>query len=383
MKFIASTNSLLKELQVIDGVIGNNTVLPILEDFLFELSKGKLVVYSTDLETSMRIELNVETNESGRIAIPAKILTDTLKTLPDQPLTFNINTDKKTAEITSDNGKYKLAGEDGEDFPRLPEPEGLSSIEMSSKILLKAIESTIFATGTDELRPAMTGVLLQIEKDGLTFVSTDAQRLVRFKRSDVKSDTGAAFILPRKALNLLKNSLPDDDTLVKIEYNKSNAFFTFNNIQLICRLIDAKYPDYNAVIPDESPNKLVINTEELLNSLRRVSIYANKSTYLIRLKIKGSELTILAEDIDFSNKAQERLTCQYSGEDLEIGFNAKFLTEMLSSFESEELNFELSNATKAGKLSPGTPTENEDLMMIIMPVMLNVEANVGESVEEA
>jgi DNA polymerase-3 subunit beta len=378
MKFIVSTSTLLKQLQIINGVIGSNTVLPILEDILFDINKEKLTLFSTDLETSMSTELEIECKDSGKFAIPAKILIDTLKKLPNQPLTFTIDEATKAIKITSENGEYKLAGENGDDFPRMPEAENPNNIGMTASTLVKAIGNTIFATGNDELRPAMTGVLFQLDKDGATFVATDAHRLVKYQRTEVTTDSPTAFIVPKKALNLLKGGLPNDNTAVNVEYNNSNAFFSFGKTKLICRLIDAKYPDYNAVIPTNNPNMLTANKADMIGSLNRVAIYSNKTTHLVRLKVNGSEMHVSAEDIDFANKATERLACNYTGEDLEIGFNAKFLTEMLLSISSPEIKVELSTPTKAGVIIPSEDSmdEHERILMIVMPVMLNVEATV-------
>ena len=378
MNFIVSTSELLNKLQIINGVIGTNTVLPILEDILFDIDKNTLTLFATDLETSMSTQMEIECKESGKFAIPAKILIDTLKKLPNQPLTFQINDSTKAVKIVSDNGEYKLSGENGDDFPKMPVPENISGTKASTSSLLKAIGSTLFATGNDELRAPMTGVLFQMDPDCSTFIATDAHRLVRYKRNEIKTSEAAAFIVPKKALNLLKNSLPNDDTSVDINYNNSNAFFDYGNTKLICRLIDGKYPDYNAVIPKNNNNILVVNKSELLGSLNRVSIYSNKTTNLIRLRITGSEINISAEDIDFANEAQERLGCQYNGEDMEIGFNAKFLIEMLLNIGSDEVSIELSTPTKAGIILPSKEQEdsNEDVLMIVMPVMLNVEAPV-------
>ena len=378
MNFIVSTSELLNKLQIINGVIGTNTVLPILEDILFDIDKNALTLFATDLETSMSTQMEIECKESGKFAIPAKILIDTLKKLPNQPLTFQINDSTKAVKIVSDNGEYKLSGENGDDFPKMPVPENISGTKASTSSLLKAIGSTLFATGNDELRAPMTGVLFQMDPDCSTFIATDAHRLVRYKRNEIKTSEAAAFIVPKKALNLLKNSLPNDDTSVDINYNNSNAFFDYGNTKLICRLIDGKYPDYNAVIPKNNNNILVVNKSELLGSLNRVSIYSNKTTNLIRLRITGSEINISAEDIDFANEAQERLGCQYNGEDMEIGFNAKFLIEMLLNIGSDEVSIELSTPTKAGIILPSKEQEdsNEDVLMIVMPVMLNVEAPV-------
>ncbi len=371
MKFIVSTTSLLKSLQMIGGVINSNSVLPILEDFLFEIKDGKLNILSTDLETSMSTELKIDAKDNGRIAIPARILLDTLKTLPEQPLSFKVDEKTFGVEITSETGRYKLSGENPDDFPKIPQPEAVTEINIPSSALSNAIAKTLFAVSSDDLRPAMTGVLFQMAPEGITFVSTDAHKLVRMSRSDVKAAKAAQFIVPKKALNLLKSALPSDDSGVNVSYNKSNAFFTFENTKLICRLIDANYPDYNAVIPQNNPNKLSISRLEFQNALRRISIYSNKTTYQVILTIAGSELKISAQDIDFSNEANERLTCSYEGGDMEIAFNARFLIEMLGVLDSNDIEIELSVPTRAGVLRPVEKEENEDLLMLVMPVMIN------------
>lgn len=371
MKFIVSTTSLLKSLQTISGVINSSSVLPILEDFLFEIKSGNLTVFATDLETSMSTELKVEAKDSGRIAIPARILLDTLKTLPEQPLTFKVDPKTYGIEITSETGRYKLSGENPDDFPKIPQPESVTEINIPASALSNAIAKTLFAVSSDDLRPAMTGVLFQVSADGVTFVSTDAHKLVKLNRTDVKAAKSAQFIVPRKALGLLKSALPVSDSGVNIAYNKSNSFFTFENTKLICRLIDANYPDYNAVIPQNNPNKLGISRLELQNALRRISIYSNKTTYQVVLSIAGSELKISAQDLDFSNEANERLTCSYEGNDMEIAFNARFLIEMLGVLDSSDIEIELSTPTRAGVLRPVEKNDNEDLLMLVMPVMIN------------
>ncbi len=372
MKFIVSSASLLRKLQLISGVISSNTVLPILEDFLFEIKDGKLKAIATDLEISMATEIGIESKENGKIAIPARILLDTLKTLPEQPIAFSVNPENYAVEITSDNGKYKLAGENPDDFPRIPRPEGTNETSIPSDVLDNAIGKCLFAVSTDELRPAMTGVLFEMNPDALTFVATDAHKLVRYSRKDVKIDGSAQFIVPRKALNLLKNALPQEVTSVKMAYNDSNAFFNFEGVDLACRLIDARYPDYNAVIPTDNPNHLTINRSDFQNSLRRISIFSNKTTHQVILNISGNSMQVSAQDLDFSNEANERLNCEYNGEDLSIGFNARFLVEMLGVMPGEEVVLRLSTPTRAGTLVPGVPEENEEVLMLVMPVMLNV-----------
>ncbi|MFM6953751.1 MAG: DNA polymerase III subunit beta [Sphingobacteriaceae bacterium] len=371
MRFIVSTSTLLKQLQAVNGASSSSTVLPILENFLFEIKDGSLTISATDLQTSMTTSLPVESKEDGKVAVPSKILLETLKTLPDQPVAFSVDAQTFAIEISAGDGKYKLSGENGEDFPKIPAVENASSVSMPASVLAEAINKTIFAVSNDDLRPAMTGVFCQLSPQNITFVATDAHKLVRYRRNDTQSAAAASFILPKKALTLLKASLGTDDSAVSLEYNSTSAFFRFGNINLICRLIDERYPDYEAVIPQNNPNKLTLDRGMFLNSLRRVVIFANKTTHQVRLKINGSELNISSEDVDFSNEAHERLSCQYAGEDMEIGFNAKFLIEMLGNLEGDEVTLEMSTPNRAGLLIPQTNDAKEDVLMLVMPVMLN------------
>lgn len=371
MKFIVSSAALLKELNNIHGVITTNPVVPILENFLFEIEDGKLIITASDLQTSMITELDVEAKDSGSIAVPAKILLETLKNLPEQPVTFSIDENTYSIEISSDNGRYKLAGENSTDFPKIPEVTDGFNVDISSDVLSSAIVNSIFATSNDELRPAMTGVYVNLSETNATFVATDGHRLIRYRRVDVASEADHAIIIPRKALNLLKTTLPSENSNVVVEFNKANAFFHFNNIKMICRLIDERFPDYENVIPADNDNHMSINRMELLNSLKRISIYANRTTNQVRLKITGSELQISAEDLDFSNEANERLSCEHDGEDIEIGFNARFLIEMLNNLDCKEATLQLSEPNRAGLIVPKVPVENEDILMLVMPVMLS------------
>ena len=371
MKFIVSSTYLLKQLQVLGGVINSSNTLPILDNFLFELNHTKLTVSASDLETTMASSLDVESDSEGSIALPARLLLDTLKTFPEQPLTFVVE-DNNTVEISSNHGKYALAYADGNEFPKAVALEDPSKTVLTGDVLATAISKTIFAAGNDDLRPVMSGVFFQFSTEGLTFVATDAHKLVKYTREDVKANQVAEFIMPKKPLNLLKGILAASDDNVTIEYNDSNAKFTFENSELICRLIDGKYPNYEAVIPKENPNKLVIDRTQFLNSVRRVSIFSNKTTHQIRLKIAGAELNISAEDIDYSNKAEERLTCDYQGDDMQIGFNSRFLTEMLNNLGSGEVQLEMSMPNRAGILTPVDGLdEGEQITMLVMPVMLN------------
>ena len=376
MNFIVSSSYLLKNLNSISGVITSNPVVPILENVLFEIEGGNLLITASDLQTSVMVELQVESKENGSVAIPAKILIETLKNLPEQPVTFSIDDQNYNIEINSDNGRYKLAGENSADFPKVPGVNDGYSSDINSEILNSAISNTIFSTSTDELRPAMTGVFFKLSSTGCTFVSTDGHRLVKYIRTDIKGDeVDHDMILPRKSLNLLKSILPTDKSSdIKLDFNASNAYFSFENIKMVCRLIDERYPDYDNVIPSDNSNTVTITKSELLGSLKRISIYANKTTNQVRFKITGSEILISAEDLDFSNEANERISCEHDGDDIEIGFNAKFLIEMLSNIESEKVILKLSEPNRAGLLIPEDINDNEDITMLVMPVMLNDNA---------
>ncbi len=371
MKFIVSSSQLLKQLQILGGVINSNNTLPILDNFLFELSNNELRISASDLETTMSTSLEVEADETGAIAVPARLLLDILKTFAEQPLTFKVE-DNHTIEISSDSGKYALAYADGEEFPKAVELDSPSSAILQGDILATGISKTIFASGNDDLRPVMSGVFFQLNPESLIFVATDAHKLVKYERKDIKANEAAEFIMPKKPLNLLKNILSGSDDEVKIEYNDTNARFTFGNSVLICRLIDGKYPNYEAVIPRENPNKLTLDRSSFYNSVRRVSIFSSKTTHQIRLKMAGTELKISAEDLDFSNKADERLQCSYEGDDMQIGFNSRFLMEMLNHLNSNEILLEMSLPNRAGILTPVDGLEEgEEITMLVMPVMLS------------
>lgn len=371
MKFIVSTNDLLKQLDQVDGVVVSKPLIPILENFLFEIRDGRLQVTTTDLETFMTTSMPVESDGDMTIAVPSRVTMDTLKSLPVQPVTFSVDEGTKSVELNTGNGRYKLTGQDGNDFPKLPEVQGDNTLQLPGKVLLKAITKTLFATGNDELRLNLTGVFVQVLNDQITFVATDANRLVKYTRRDIQPGFDTSFILPKKALNLLKSSIPNDDTVVKMDFNKSYAFFSYGEVNLICRLIDERYPDYTAVIPADNPNKLGIHRSDFLSSLKRTSIFSNKTTHQVRLKLAGSEMNLFAEDYDFASEATERLGCSYDGADLEIGFNAKYLVEMLQVVDTDDIRMEFSQPNRAGLLMPDADGEGEETLMLIMPMMLN------------
>ena len=370
MKFEVSSSELLSQLVIANGAISPNPVLPILEDYLFELEGNTLTITSTNLETTIVSKLEVTTSEDGKIAVPAKILLETLKALPEQPITFILNKDTNGITLKSSYGEYKLAGDAPDEFPNLPEEENVDTIGLDSSVLHEAISHTLFATSNDELRQAMTGVFIQVDFNKIIFVATDAHKLVKYTFGNISSDNTSSFIIPKKALTLLKNALSDEGE-VQMSFNNQNAFFTFDETRVVCRLVDAKYPDYNAVIPVDNPNVMALNRKDFQNSLKRIAIYANKTTNQVILNISDNSLTISAQDLDFSNEATEQLSCEYNGEPMTIGFNAKFLGEMLGVLDSSSITLNLSTPNRAGILLPSEQKDNQELLMLVMPVMMN------------
>lgn len=371
MNFITSSSNLLKQLQSISGVLNSSNTLPILDNFLFDIKDGILTISASDLETTMLTSMDVKSEENGRIAIPARLIMDILKNLPDQPCTIRSSSENNQIDIAYDNGKSKMVGFNGEEFPKLPSVENKNTIKLTGDVLINGINRTIFATGNDEMRPVMNGVYCEFSSDEITFVATDAHKLVRYRKTGADVKGSASFILPKKPLNMIKSNLKSDEE-VTLEYNDTNAVFTFGKSVLVCRLIDGKYPPYEAVIPKENPNVLLVDRSQFLGSLKRVSIFSSKSTHEIRLRITGSELSIFAEDIDFSNEANERLTCNYDGDDMEICFNSRYLLQMIENLEDAEIKLSMSEPSRAGIITPSQQKDNsEDLLMLVMPLNLN------------
>jgi DNA polymerase-3 subunit beta len=372
MKFIVSSSLLYKEIQVLGGIINSSNTLPILDNFLFDINNNKLVLSSSDLESTMTSEIEIESTSTDKIAISAKLLTDILKTFSEQPLTF-IKTDNNTIEISASNGKYSLAYLNGDEFPKQVEILDAHETVINGSDLGNAINSTIFASGTDDLRPVMSGVFFQFNSESLKFVATDAHKLVKFETTEYTASEVSEFIMPKKPLQILKGILQTESSDLTIQHNDSNAKFIFDKSSITCRLIDGKFPNYEAVIPKDNPNVLTIDRQLFLNSARRVSIFSNKTTNQIRLKLAGSLLNISAEDFDFSNKADENLECQYSGDDIQIGFNSKFLIEMLNNLDSDMITLSMSHPNRAGIIRPliESGESKESITMLVMPVMLN------------
>ena len=377
MKFIVNSQVLYKQLQSISGVITTSNTVPIISCFHFHLETGELTVRATDLETTLVVKIEVETSSMeglSEVAVPSKLLLDILKSLDDVPLTFNVDNNNYSIEITSGEGKYRLAGMNADVYPAMPQMDDTVRVVISSSAMVSAINKTVFAASNDEMRQQMTGIFCQLTPDGATFVATDAHKLVRYKRDDVKSDESTDFIFPRKPITLLKKILEGlhEEFDITLDYNRTNVSFTFGNFYAACRLVDGKYPNYEAAIPKENPNKLTIDRISFINTLRRVRLFANQSTSQVRLSISEHELVISAEDVEFANDAHEKIPCDYSGEKMDIGFNANFLLEMVTNLDTEHILIELSSPSRAGIIFPitGEESSNENILMLVMPVML-------------
>lgn len=371
MKFIVPSQDLLERLLLVNGAVVSKPVLPILENFLFKIEKEKLTISSTDLETSMTTSMDVQSKDDISVAVPSKLIIETLRSLPSQPVTFTVDPANYNIELSTANGRFKLAGLSADDYPKITDIESTGSFNMPAKLLSRAISKTLFATSTDDLRQNLTGVFVELFADSVNFVATDANRLVKFSRTDVKPGIESNFIIPKKALNLLKSAVPNSDDEIEIAFNNSNVSFTISNLQLICRLIEERYPDYAAVIPKDNDQTLAVERGSMLSTTRRISIFSNKTTHQVRLAINGSELTISAEDLELANEAQESIVCEFDGADLEIGFNSKFLVDMLSNFDTDQVQLKLSAPNRAGIMVPSENEENEEIEMLIMPMMLN------------
>ena len=374
MKFVVSSSELLSHLQAISRAISSKSQYPVLDCFLIDLKGSTLSMTASDLEVTMTTTMETEsTDGDGKIALPSKMLLEILKKLPEQPLTFEIGMDNLTVDIISEKGKYNFVGQPAEDYPEIPvvEEDKASKLQVSSSLLLTGIGKTLFATADDELRPVMNGILFEFSPENLTFVASDSHKLVRYQRLDAKSDFEASFILPKKPAALLKNVLPREMGDVMVEFDNKNAFFSLPNYKLVCRLVEGNYPSYNAVIPQENPNKAVIDRVDLANTLSRVSIFSSQSSNLVKLHLSNDEMIVSAQDIDFSVSAFEKLKCQYDGDELEIGFKSVFLSDILENISSGDIIIEMSDPSRAAIVLPFEKNENEEELMLLMPMMIN------------
>ena len=377
MKFIINSQSFAKNLQALSGVLTTNNNVPIISCFHFQLEDKVLTITATDLETTLMATIMLDEAVSDRnstIAVPAKMLLDTLKNLSDGPITFDAESETFRVEILSREGSYHIAGQNPESFPMLQQKGETYKVVFPASVLVNAITKTSFAASNDDMRQQMSGIFCELTPEHTTFVATDAHKLVRYRRMDVRSEEMSSFIFSKKPINIVKNILSTnkEECDVTMEYNQTNVFFSFGNMFVACRLVDGKYPDYSKAIPKENPYHLTLDRASFLNSLRRVSIFANQTTHQIRIKTGGNEIVITAEDVEYSQDARERLACEYEGDPMEIGFNAKFLIEMLSNIDSENIVMQMSHPTRAGLITPVVDDEEsqEDILMLVMPVML-------------
>ena len=378
MKFIVSSTDLLSHLQAISRVINSKNSLPILDNFLFQLNGTTLTLTASDIETTLITSMEVETAEgSGKVAVASRLLLDTLREFSEQPLTFNINDSNLAMVITSSNGSYNFIGQNGDEYPRMPHLQDDSrSLSLPVSILSSGISKTLFCTADDELRPVMNGIFFDIAFDKLTLVATDAHKLVRYKTTHTASsvqegDEGVTFILPKKPATMLKNILPKESGEVEINFDKKNAYFKLSNYTMICRQIEGRFPNYNAVIPTKNPNKIIIDRTSLLNAMKRVSVFSNQGSNLVKLYFADNQIHISAQDIDFSISAEETISCAYEGDPIRIGFKSPFLVEILGNINATDIVLELSDASRAGLILPFENEENEEILMLLMPMLLN------------
>jgi len=374
MKFIVASGELQKALNTVSGVISSSQSRPILENFLFELENDLLKITASDGETTLLTSLAVKSESQGKIAVPAKMFQDIIKSFGDQPLTFVVKPNETQEggllEILDEKDNYFIALDNAEDYPELMEFDSAQKVVVPSGVLAEALSNTLFATSNDSLRPVMTGVLFQFGEEETNFVSTDSHRLVVYKRTDIKNNEPKEFIMPKKPLSIFKNILSGSDDEVVIEFNENMAKFSFGEHTWICRLIDGKYPNYSAVVPKENPNVLTINRNLLLSSIRRASIFSSKSTNQVRFKLSGNILHLHAEDTEYANKAEMQIPCEYKGEDINIGFSSKFLTEMLAVLNSEDILIKMSQPNRPGIIEPVDGLdEDEHILMLSMPVI--------------
>jgi DNA polymerase-3 subunit beta len=373
MKFVVSSSSLSSHLQVIGRVIASKNTVPILDCFLFELSENQLTITASDSETRMIASIEVqETSGSGVFAIPSKNLLDSLKELPDQPVTFDINDETLELFIYYENGKYNFIAERGDEYPQAKLlRDDATQITIPAEQLSAGISRTLFATAEDDLRPVMNGIYFDISDSNITFVASDGHKLVRFKNFSAKGDEQTSFILPKKPANLLKAVLPRESKVVAIGFDNNNAYIRLEKIEIIARLIEGRYPNYNGVIPKGNPYKVIVDRLLLTNALRRVTVFANPTSSLVKLSVSSNTIVVSAQDIDYSTSAEEKVACVYEGESLSIGFKGTYLIEILNNIPSSEVVLELADPSRAGLMLPSENEENEDLLMLLMPMMLN------------
>lgn len=373
MKFVVSSATLLSHLQAISRVISSKPAMPILDCFLLNLEGEVLTITAADNETRLETKLEVDSSEeSGSLAINAKNLLEPLRELPDQPLTFDVNDETLEVYIYYHNGKYNFMGHKSDEFPTPKElKDSAISLTLSAEDLFNGINRTIYATADDELRPVMNGIYFDITDENVTFVASDGHKLVRIINNEVKGDGRSSFILPKKAANLLRSLLPKEYGEVEIKFDENNAHLIMSNFILICRFIEGRFPNYNSVIPQNNPNSVTLERLTLLNALKRVSVFSNEASSLVKLQLSENQIVVSAQDIDFMTSAEETIQCLYEGNIMSIGFKAVFLIDILNNIPSANVRLELSDPSRAGIVLPVEGEGKEDMLSLLMPMMLN------------
>ncbi|MBW4775715.1 DNA polymerase III subunit beta [Prevotella histicola] len=373
MRFNLSSTALGSRLLTLSRVINSKNSLPILDCFLFSVHDGQLTVTASDSENVMRGSLNLENCEGeGDFAVNNHTILDAVKELPEQPLSLDVDMGEMKIYITYQNGSYNFPILNADEYPKAQTvSENATTITIDAGILSDNINRSLFATAQDELRPVMNGIYFDLQADSLAIVASDGHKLVRNKNFMIKSDIPASFILPKKPATLLKNVLSKDGGDVVIRFDDRSADISFAEGNLSCRLIEGKYPNYNSVIPQDNPNQVTIDRKSLIGALRRVLPFASDSSQLIRFHVAAGLLELRAEDIDFATSAKESVTCEYGGNPMDIGFKGSSMLEILNNLESEDVTIQLADPSRAGIIIPGAQPENEDILMLIMPMLLN------------
>jgi len=373
MKFNVSSSKLFSQLQAVSRVINSKNALPILDDVLFELVGNELKLTASDGETTVRTAIEVEGAEGGgKVASAAKLLLETLREFSEQPLAFTIDENNFAVNMVSQNGTYSFVGVNGNEYPEMPQDEvDAQVLTLPATTLQSAIEKTIFCTADDPLRPVMNGIYFDILEDNLTLVATDAHRLVRYSNTSVKPGIVSNFILPKKPAALLKNLLAKEEAEVKVTFGQKNARFEFDKTIVLCRRIEGRFPNYNAVIPQSNQNVVTVDRQTMVNACKRVAVFANNGTAQLRLALSENQIKISAQDIDFSTSAEEMIQCDYQGTAMAIGFKAPFLIDLLSTVGTTDVQLKLADPARAGLILPVGEESEEDVLMLLMPMLLN------------
>ena len=373
MRFTISSTALSSRLLTLSRVINSKNSLPILDCFLLEVANGQLTMTASDNENVMQTSVALDDCEGeGNFAVNNHTILDAVKELPEQPLNINVNLDEMKMYVTYQNGNYNFPIQSAEEYPPTqPVADDATVITIDSSTLSDNIGRSLFATAQDELRPVMNGIYFDISADGLAIVASDGHKLVRNRNLIIKSDVPAAFILPKKPATLLKNVLTKDNVDIVIRFDQRSASISFDEGNLVCRLIEGKYPNYNSVIPTDNPNQITIDRKSMIGAIRRVLPFASDSSQLIRFHIEKGTLTLNAEDIDFATSAKEDLTCEYNGAPMNIGFKGSSMLEILNNLQSDDVIIQLADPSRAGVIIPVDQPENEEILMLIMPMLLN------------